>query len=155
MDRNLLNQYVELKAEIKDIKKRIQQLDKEIEAMERDGYLVSDTVKGTREDGTYGIITITGFPFPMYYSKKQILECRKDKLEEFEKKQLLLLGEVDDFINQVEDSRIRRILRYKYLDDMNWVQVACHMGGKHTADSCRMACNKFLKEFEKTQSFSR
>lgn len=151
MDKKLLNQYVELKAEINDIKNRIQQLDHEIEMMEQEGYVVRDTVKGTREDGTYGRITITGFPFPMYYSKKQILECRKDKLAEFEKKQLYMIQEVDDFINHVDDPRIRRILRYKYLDDMNWVQVACNMGGKHTADSCRMACNKFLKEIEKQE----
>ena len=46
----------------------------------------------------------------------------------------------------IEDSRIRRIMRYRYIDDLNWVQVAHRMGKNHTAESCRKAHDRFLEE---------
>ena len=75
---------------------------------------MSDSVKGTRPDGTYGSITITGFPVPDYYRRKKLLGDRKKKLDEFELQLLELTNEVDDYINSLADSRMRRMIRYKF-----------------------------------------
>ena len=107
---------------------------------------MSDSVKGTRPDGTYGSITITGFPVPDYYRRKKLLEDRKKKLDEFELQLLELTNDVDDYINSLTDSRMRRMIRYKFFDELSWVQVAHRMGGKYTADGCRMAVERFLQE---------
>ena len=103
-------------------------------------------VKGTRTDGTYGSIRITGFPVPDYYRRKKLLEDRKKKLDEFELQLLELTNEVDDYINSLADSRMRRMIRYKFFDELSWVQVAHRMGGRYTADGCRMAVERFLQE---------
>ena len=58
MDKEVLIQHCEMKAEIKDIRRRKEKLEKEIGRLG----IVSDTVKGTRLDGTYGSIKITGYP---------------------------------------------------------------------------------------------
>ena len=77
MDKNILVQYCDMKKEIKDIRDRIRKLDKFLE----NPPVVSDTVRGSRKDGTIGPIKITGIPEPAYARKiklrgryQQILE---------------------------------------------------------------------------------
>ena len=68
----------------------------------------------------------------------------RKQMEEARKRLDSLLLDLEESIQQVEDSRIRRILRFRYVDGLSWVQVACQMGGKNTADSCRMALKNYL-----------
>lgn len=63
MDKTVLEQYVELKEEIKDLHNRIDRDRRRLVKIENEG-VVSDTVKGTRKDGTFGPDKITGYPFP-------------------------------------------------------------------------------------------
>ena len=107
---------------------------------------LSDSFKVTRPDGTYGSITITGYPGPDDYRRKKLLEKRKANLSKFELQLLELTNDVDDYINSLADSRMRRMIRYKFFDELSWVQVAHRMGGKYTADGCRMAITNFLKD---------
>ncbi len=148
MDKAILVQYCDLKAEYIDLQERIKKLEKQIGNMESGRLLVSDTVKGTRPDGTYGSIRITGFPMAEYDRRKELLECRREKLKGFELHLLELTNEVDDYISNLDDARMRRVLRYRFIDGLSWVQVACRMGGRHTADSCRMTVNNFLKDLK-------
>lgn len=55
-----LSQYCALRGEIKDLNQRIEADQRKLEKIEREG-MVSDSVKGTRADGTIGSIRITGF----------------------------------------------------------------------------------------------
>lgn len=146
MNKEVLEQYGSLKAEYQDLQEEIKKLEKQIRKMEASRIQVLDSVKGTRADGTYGSIRITGFPVPDYYRRKKLLEDRKKKLDEFELQLLELTNEVDDYINSLADSRMRRMIRYKFFDELSWVQVAHRMGGKYTADGCRMAVERFLQE---------
>ena len=59
MDKDVLVQYREMKKEVKDLRRRIEKLNRFLD----DPPIVSDTVKGTRKDGTIGPIKVTGdFP---------------------------------------------------------------------------------------------
>lgn len=140
MDKNILAQYCDLVEEVKDLRRRIEKLQDNINKLEP----VKDSVKGTRRDGTIGSITISGYPVPAYYRYKNQLETRKTMLREKEKELLEMVNAVEEYITGIDDSRIRRILRYRYLDGMTWQQVAKNMGGGYTADSCRMAHNIFI-----------
>lgn len=142
MDKNILVQYCDIQEEVKDLRRRIRKLEDEISHLT----VVSDSVTGTREDGTIGHIKITGYPFPEESRKQVLLRRRKAALEEKEDELLELLSDVEEYINSIDDSRIRRIFRYRYVDNMSWVQVAIQMGGKHTADSCRMAHDRYIEE---------
>ena len=142
----MLIQYISLKAEIADLEERIQKLRKEIGRMESKDYQVSDSVKGTRKDGTYGSIRITGYPYQLCQQKRWQLKRREYNLTKFQAELLELINEVDDYINGLEDSRMRRMLRHKYLDELSWVQVAHRMGRKYTADGCRKQVERFLQE---------
>lgn len=142
MDKSVLVQYCDLQEEVKDLRHRIRKLEDEISHLA----VVSDSVTGTREDGTIGHIKITGYPFPEESRKQGLLRRRKAALEEKEEELLELLSDVEEYINSIDDSRIRRIFRYRYVDNMSWVQVAVQMGRKHTADSCRMAHDRYIEE---------
>lgn len=140
MDKNILIQYSDLVEEVKDLRRRIQKNQDDINKLET----VRDSVKGTRRDGTIGSITITGFPSPRYYKLKRVLHTRQTLLAQKEDELLELINQVDDYIDSIEDSRIRRIMRYRYIDDLSWVQVARRIGKKATADSCRNAHDRYL-----------
>lgn len=151
MDKNILIQYSDLVKEVEDLRRRIQKNQDDINKLE----IVSDSVKGTRKDGTIGSITITGFPSPRYYKLKRVLHTRQTLLAHKEDELLELINQVDDFINSIEDSELRMIFRFYYMDNLNWLQVAHRMNGifpkkKYTEDSCRCKHNRYFEKNEKT-----
>ena len=79
MDKNILEQYLELKEEIRDLQDRIDRDERRLEKIRKEG-VVSDTVKGTRSDGTFGPIKITGYPIPEHNQVKNMIKKRVAKL---------------------------------------------------------------------------
>lgn len=142
VDKDILIQYSDLVEEVKDLRRRIRKLQDDIDKLEP----VKDSVKGTRKDGTIGSITVSGYPVPAYYRYKNQLEKREATLRKKEAELLELVNTVEEYITGISDSKMRRILRYRYIDNLNWVQVAVRMGKKYTADGCRMLHNRFFEE---------
>ena len=56
--------------------------------------------------------------------------------------------EILEYIFSINDSQIRRIMRLRHIELKSWLQVANTIGGNNTADSVRMAHDRFLKEQE-------
>lgn len=142
VDKDILIQYSDLVEEVKDLRRRIEKLQDNIDKL----VPVKDSVKGTRKDGTIGSITVSGYPVPAYYRYKNQLEKREAALRKKEAELLELVNTVEEYITGISDSKMRRILRYRYIDNLNWVQVAVRMGKKYTADGCRMLHNRFFEE---------
>ena len=147
MDKAILVQYCEMKEEIKDIRARIKKLDKFLE----NPPVVSDTVKGTRKDGTIGPIRITGIPQPMYVRKLQIRERYRQLLEKKEVELLELACQAEEYIQSIPKPELRIMFRLYYIDGLTWLQVAHRMNSMFpkkkvpfTEDSCRMRNNRFL-----------
>lgn len=147
MEKHILEQYTDLQAEEKDLVQRIKSIDNQLLNMEMKGCMVADSVTcGKRGKKPLGTKKIQGFPFPEYERKKELLKTYKLQLKMADEKLLQMLNDVEKYIETIENSRIRRIMRYKYVDNLNWTQVAQRMGKKHTADGCRVAHNRFLEE---------
>lgn len=126
MDREILKKYDALKDEQADIRKRIDKLEREMSHLL--GTIVSDTVMGTREDGTYGPIKIKGIPFPEYDKRKELLQQRLDRYEVIDTELAAMIGDVELYISTLADPRARTILRLKYVDGQSWRQIAKHFG---------------------------
>ena len=144
-----LEQYYSMKQEAKDLRQRIEAGERYLVEMEKEGCQVSDTVTGTRKDGTIGAICVTGFPIPEYEKIKTMTKKRIARLK-------ILEEELMDFINKIPKSELRMIFRLYYIDDYAWFKVAHVMNGrfpkrknKYTADSCRMLHNRYLEKIEK------
>lgn len=141
-----LNQYAEIIKERDDLEKRIYSLERRIEKIEAEGAVIDSVATGRRGKKAVSTVKIKGFPYPEYSKARTSLIIRKEKLVDLNSKLLEVINEVDDYINDLEGSRIRRILRYRYIDSMGWIQVANSVGGNATADSVRMEHDRFFKE---------
>lgn len=154
INKELLIQYCELRGEIKDLRERIDNDKRRLRKIEEEG-VVSDTVTGTRKDGTIGAIKITGFPLPEYSKVNAMLKKRIAKLQIMEDELLEAVNAVDDFINAIPKSDLRQIFRFYYIDDMTWDMVAMRMNYmypkrkiEYTKDNCRMKHNRYLEKEE-------
>lgn len=153
MTKEILIEHCELRQEAADLRLRIERDQRRLSEMQEKGYVVSDTVKGTRKDGTIGPIKITGFPEPAYEDTKAMLKKRIAKLEIVESDLLAAVNKVDDYIETIPKSELRQIFRLYYLDDLTWAQVALQMNVrypkkrmKYTEDGCRMKHNRYLEK---------
>ena len=149
MDKEILVQYCEMREEIKDLRKRIQKLDRFLE----NPPVVADVVKGTRRDGTIGPIKITGIPEPEYVRKQGIRERYRKMLELKEAELLELTCQAEEYIQGIEKADLRIMFRLYYIDGLTWVKVADTMNRMfpkkkvpYTEDSCRMRNNKFFEK---------
>lgn len=154
LTKNILVQYCEIKEEIKDLRERIDRDEQRLQRIEDEG-VVSDTVTGTRRDGTIGAIKITGFPTPEYDQVEFMIKKRIAKLQIMEDELLEAVNAVDDFINSIPKSDLRQIFRFYYIDDMTWDMVAMRMNYmypkrkiEYTKDNCRMKHNRYLEKEE-------
>ena len=121
-----LNQLNDLKAEIKELEQKITAL------KQKETERVQDKVKSSYKKFSYiqGSITIEGFDRKgterrdnLLYTKKMILIARKTKAEQEELKLM-------QYINSVSDSKVRRIMQYRYIDGYTWEKIGnilhCH-----------------------------
>lgn len=142
MEKNVLKQYISLKKEIEDINIRIQKLQAKLEAINEAGN-VKDAVKG----GAGGLQTfhIEGFPVEEEDETKYLLQKNIRILKERKAKAAELVVKVESYINTIDDSRMRRMITYRYIDNMSWQMVADKMGGGYTENSCKKQMERFLK----------
>lgn len=152
--KDILIQYCELREEIKDLRERIERDELRLKKIEEEG-VVSDTVTGTRKDGTIGAIKITGFPIPEYSTVKAMLKKRIAKLHIMEDELHEAVNAVDDFINAIPKSDLRQMFRLYYIDDMTWRKVAANMNKRfpnriisYTEENCRKRHDRFLEKNE-------
>ena len=139
--KEILTQYADLQKECKEVRGKIEKLERQIEKIERDGNVI-DKVRGG--DGGLQSFKIEGFPYPEYSRKKTLLYARKATLSELEMELLETLNEVEAFIASVKDSHMRRIISLRVVDGLSWNKVADHIGGGNTEDSTRKAFNRFM-----------
>lgn len=138
IDKELLEQITALHNEVEDLEKRLKKIEN------KENKIVKDSVKGSSSQFPYTqhSCVIEGVEYPKskrskYIYRKQI----KDKKRKLDK----LINKIEYELNYIEDSEIRQIIRYKYEDNMNWVQIMFKMG----YDSESKAKMKLQRFFEK------
>lgn len=144
IDKNVLEQYTSIKKEIADLERMIAESNSKIKKFEKQ--VVSDTVTGTRPDLTIGPIKITGIAQQQIDRENELNRNRIQKMKRFKKKLEKLVVEVEEYIQKIPDSEVRRIARMRYIENLSWRRVAVHMGEGYTEDFCRQKMNNFLKK---------
>ncbi|AUO18670.1 hypothetical protein [Monoglobus pectinilyticus] len=122
-----LRQYKSIKAEIEELAEQIQMLES------------SDIVQGSDRE----------FPYIKHNMKVETAEC--DRTRELLRKELQLLKteyrKLNEFINNIADSEIRRIFRYRYIEGWTFQKIAFRMN--ETDESYpRRKHNKYLKNIK-------
>lgn len=141
ISKEILIQYSDLQQECKEVREKIEKLERQIVKIEEDGAVV-DKVRGG--DGGLQSFKIEGFPYPEYSRKKTLLYARKATLSELEMELLETLNEVEEFIASISDSHIRRIVNLRVIDGLSWNEVARKIGG-NTEDSVKKAFYRFME----------
>ena len=141
ISKEILIQYSDLQQECKEVREKIEKLERQIEKIESDG-AVADKVRGG--DGGLQSFKIEGFPYPEYSRKKTLLYARKATLSELEMELLETLNDVEIFITSIKDSHIRRIVNLRVIDNLSWNEVARRIGG-NTEDSVKKAFYRFME----------
>lgn len=154
--KELLDQYGDMLIEKQEVQKGISNLENQISKIQdkltsiENGECVKDKVKGG--DGGWQSYVIEGVPTSEYRKCKTELQAkmlrlnqRQALLEELDEKLENMLNEVEIFINGLKDSHIRLIIRYKYVQNLSWQQVAKKMGGNNTENGVKSAFHRFFK----------
>ena len=151
MDKCVLAEYVAMKAEIKDLQKRIA-ADREKIANLQETIVIDSVTCGKRGKKPIRTVKITGFPTMEIKHRKILLECRVAKLQMLQTDLEELTNQVEEFIQGIQKSEVRMIFRYYYIDGMTWVQVADKMNRmfpkRHiafTEESCRKRHDRYLE----------
>lgn len=155
MDKSVLKQYAslldekdEVKSDIKRLEKRISYNRRRIAEME-----ANETVKDHVRGGLGGVegFSIEGVPFPEYrrrsrelYREQSYLLSQKVVLQELEIRILEQVVDVRMFMNDIDDSLLRRIVKHRVVDRKTWNEVADAIGGNNTADSVRMIFQRYV-----------
>ena len=144
IEKNVLEQYSSIKKEIADIERMIAESNSKIKKFEKQ--VVSDTVTGTRSDLTTGPIKITGIAQKQIDKENELNRNRIQKMKRFKKRLEKLVVEVEEYIQKIPESEIRRIARFRYIDSLEWRQVAVRMGKGYSETSCRKKIERFLQK---------
>lgn len=143
MNKDILIQYCDLQQEISELQERKAKLEKQFKSF-MDGSTVTDMVTG----GAGGIqhFKIEGFPIVAYERARNALQKNIQTIERRYTELLELQNEVEEYIESIEDSRMRRIIEMRFIDKMTWNQVANNIGGRNTDDSVKKAFYRFIEE---------
>lgn len=137
MKKELLKQY-------RFCKKRIAELDEEIDRLKRENE-VQDTVHGSQKDFPYIMRTRTVCGCPdICDSDSEINRLYKERAE-----CKRIVREVSVFVCNVDDNVIRCALMMRYMDGSTppkWDKIALKIGGGNTADSIRMAVARYIEK---------
>ena len=138
IDEKSLKEISFLNYELKDLEKRLYEIEN------KPLRHVIDSVQGSSEFYPYiqHHCTIEGVEYPK--NKKQRWKLRKlikENKRELEKK----INNLEYELKKIEDSEIRQIIRYRYEDNMNWVQVMFKMG-YNSEDKARKKLERFLEK---------
>lgn len=119
--RSLCSEIIELRATLKEHK-------------------VHETVRGS--DSAFPYLThsmsVTGVPEAT--SNIELLE----EVRKLEKQK----GEIEGFIDSIEDSLTRRIFKMRFIRGWSWVKVAIKTGN-NTSSSVKMICYRYMKNEKK------
>ncbi len=149
VSKEILIQYSDLQEEIKYLRKKIDSLQNEQASMEK--CKKHSTVQSSTKDFPYthhnvhteGYIGLTNKSVRCLSSA---IDTEIRKLESRYEKLLEVTNDAMDFIESIEDSRMRMIVTYRFIEGYSWNKVADCIGGDNTEDSVRKAFTRFMEK---------
>lgn len=131
-----LNQFRDIKKEIKDLCSKINNYQSKNK--------ITDLVRGTPDIFPY---VERSFKIEGVNKKTQeIIDVHLELLRNRYDILLLKKIEIENFIEKLPTSRLRRIFEYRYINNYKWNKIAYLIGGNATADSIRKEHDRYLEE---------
>ena len=140
MDKQILKDYIDACAQVKETKEQLLKLRKAKKRREQ------DAVKGSSHEFPYTAQTfhIEGIAYPLVQDPGE-----EDRLEEILRERLRnaerIKHDVEAWLNTIS-MRMQRIIRYKIFEEMTWNEVAERMGRKATELSIKKEYQRFMDD---------
>lgn len=154
MDKTILIEYADMKEEIKDLRRRIEEDRKRLD--ELNDSIVTDSVTcGKKGKKPLRTVKIEGVPYMRISTVKGALRKKVRQLENYEADLLELTNRVEEYIEEIPKSELRTMFRLYYADDLRWYQVAAKLNDmfpdrrvKYTEDNCKQKHKRFFDKVE-------
>jgi len=141
--KNILEQYAQTREEIRFLEKRIENKKKQLAKIRSEGQVI-DMVKGGY--GGTQHFKIEGIPRgtinlveAQLENQEFILTCRYNKLMEQETR-------VEQYISDMPTSELRLVSTYRFIDGLEWNDVAKKMGPGYTATGTRLLMTRYMNK---------
>ncbi len=146
MTKDELKQLTFLKGEVAMLENQIEEVKKKINK-----YRTSDSVKASQTEFPYTqhSIFVSGIPEKSYsgaWELRKELEELKLRLQERKEECDWEYIRLNNYIQSIDDSLIRQILTYKYINNLPWEQVAANISDNYSGDYVRVKLNDFLRK---------
>lgn len=138
MDKNILNDYIDACALVQETERDIRALKKKRKT------IIQTNVSGSNPDFPYQPqhFKIEGTTFT--YADDSALRWDEGLLERRKANAEKIKLNVEGWMLTIP-ARMQRIIRWKFLEELTWEEVAVKMGRKATGDSVRMEFTNFMK----------
>lgn len=138
MDKNILNDYIDACALVQETERDIRALKKKRKT------IIQTNVSGSNPDFPYQPqhFKIEGTTFT--YADDSALRWDEGLLERRKANAEKIKLNVEEWMLTIP-ARMQRIIRWKFLEELTWEEVAVKMGRKATGDSVRMEFTSFMK----------
>ena len=138
MDKNILNDYIDACALVQETERDIRALKKKRKT------IIQTNVSGSNPDFPYQPqhFKIEGTTFT--YADDSALRWDEGLLERRKANAEKIKLNVEEWMLTIP-ARMQRIIRWKFLEELTWEEVAVKMGRKATGDSVRMVFTNFMK----------
>lgn len=126
---------LEMLEQYDDLRREAQMWEKELDDLRAKTSVVKDTVRGSMSSFPY-----TTHPVTIQGAQKsnRRITAREKRLEERRERLAEQLAEIDDFIDGLEDSQLRQIINYRYVQGYSWVKTARLVHNKENAIRMRV-----------------
>ncbi len=139
MDKNILNDYIDACALVQETERDIRALKKKRKT------IIQTNVSGSNPDFPYQPqhFKIEGTTFT--YADDSALRWDEGLLERRKANAKKIKLSVEEWMLTIP-ARMQRIIRWKFLEELTWEEVAVKMGRKATGDSVRLEFQRFMAE---------
>ena len=138
MDKKLLSDYIDACELIRETEQQIRRL------RAKQSETTQDSVRGSNPEFPYNAqhFKIEGTTFT--YADDSALRWDEGLLERRKANAEKIKLNVEEWMLTIP-ARMQRIIRWKFLEELTWEEVAVKMGRKATGDSVRMEFTNFMK----------
>ena len=152
VDKRILIEYADMKEEIKDLRRRIEEDRRALDKLNKT--IVTDSVScGKKGKKPLRTVKVQGKPTMAIIRKQAAYEKKIAQLELLEIDLLEKQTQVEEYIQQIEKSELRIMFRLYYIDNLTWYKVAIQMNQmfpkrriKYTEDNCKQRHKRFLEK---------
>ena len=138
MDKNILNDYIDACALVQETERDIRALKKKRKT------IIQTNVSGSNPDFPYQPQHFKNEGTTFTYADDSALRWDEGLLERRKANAEKIKLNVEEWMLTIP-ARMQRIIRWKFLEELTWEEVAVKMGRKATGDSVRMEFTNFMK----------